>query len=150
MKSLPPALLGHVKQENTWILTVDILEKMFTNLDQLDNAGHKFSDFVVFFEPPALDERIYNQFAYFSVCSNPTLLIDQWLLKYPDFWQKVIIPKKLKWEIRDKLDQRNISERILFPGMAGLADWLKRYYLPTGSAKSSRFPVPLIPPKRVK
>jgi len=133
-ESLPPVLLGHVKQENTWILTVDILERMFKNLEELDGFGRKGKDFVIFFEPPAIDERIYNQYAYFSVCSNPELLIDQWLLEHPDFWQKVIIPKELKWEIRDKLDQNNISERTLFPGMSGLADWLKRYYLPTGSA----------------
>lgn len=134
-QSLPPILLGHVTDENTWILTVDILEKMFESIKQLDHIGHEKGDFVIFFEPPALDERIYNQFAYFSICSRPTLLIDDWLSKNPDFWQKVIIPKELKWELRDKLDQRNISERTLFPGMAGLANWLKRYYLPTGSSK---------------
>ncbi len=128
---LPPVLFGHAKDKNTWILTVEILEVMFKDLNGLDNEGKKIGDFVVFFEPPTLDDRILNQFAYFSACSRPDMLLNEWVKDKPELWQKVIIPKELKWEIRDKLDQRNISERILFPGLGGLAEWLKRYYLPT-------------------
>lgn len=137
-ESLPPVLFGRAKQDNTWILTVEILQTMFNGLERLDEKGHTHGDFILFFEPPTLDDRIYNQFAYFSACSRPDMLLDEWLLTRPDMWQKVIIPKELKWELRDKLDQRNISERILFPGMGGLADWLKRYYKPTGSSAGKK------------
>jgi len=33
----------------------------------------------LFFEPPTIDDRIINQFAYFSVLSNPQLSMDDWL-----------------------------------------------------------------------
>ncbi len=53
-----------------------------------------------------------------------------WLAAHPSIWRKIIIPAELKWEIRDKLDQANITERVLFPGLDGLTSWLKRHYSP--------------------
>ena len=44
---------------------------------------------------------------------------------------KIVIPAALKSEIRDKLDQSNITERVLMPGLDGLCSWLKRHYKPT-------------------
>ncbi len=131
---IPDKLRKIIDKEKTSLLTVDLLGKAYKNLNDLDGAHFGDDGFFVFFEPPSIDARIFNQFAYFSVASSPNLKLDDWLSKRPDLWQKIIFPKELKWEIRDKLDQNNVSERILFPGLGGIADWLSRYYLPTGSA----------------
>ena len=91
-------------------------------------------DFVLFFEPPSLDPRIVNQVALFSYTSPLTLRLDLWLqdqlVQQPNICKKILIPAALKWEIRDKLDQANINERVLFPGLDGLSSWLKRWYSP--------------------
>ena len=76
----------------------------------------------------AFDDRIVNQFALFSVMSKPTATLDEWLPNHPEIWRQVVMPAELKWEIRDKLDQANITERVLFPGLDGLSRWLKRQY----------------------
>ena len=56
--------------------------------------------------------------------------MDAWLESHPQAWRKIIVPAELKWEIRDKLDQANITERVLYPVLDGLSRWLKRYYTP--------------------
>jgi hypothetical protein len=84
----------------------------------------------VFLEPPSIDDRIVNQFALFSLMSTPTQAMDIWLAAHADVSRKIIIPASLKWEVRDKLDQAGITERVLFPGLDGLTTWLTRYYTP--------------------
>ena len=57
-------------------------------------------------------------------------VFEEWLNQHHIAFKKVIIPAALKWEVRDKLDQANITERVLFPGLDGLSTWLKRHYSP--------------------
>jgi hypothetical protein len=132
---LPKLLLDPLQEEGAAIFTVEMLDRGAPQLRDLDNMSSKSADYLIFFEPPSIDDRIINQFGYFSVMTNPRLSVDAWLNqanvgKRVQRWNKVIIPKELKWEIRDKLDQMNISERVLFPGLDGLTAWLKRNYSP--------------------
>jgi hypothetical protein len=62
--------------------------------------------------------------------STAAARLDDWLLHHPDLVRRVIVPRDLKWEVRDKLDQNNITERVLFPGLDGLSRVLKRIYTP--------------------
>jgi hypothetical protein len=86
--------------------------------------------FALFFEPPTLDERIANQAAVSSLIADPTCHMHDWLDAHPGTCRAWRIPAALKTEIRDRLDQANVNERVLMPGLDGLAAWLRRYYSP--------------------
>jgi hypothetical protein len=93
--------------------------------------------FVAFLEPPTMDVRILNQFALFSLMPGPSGQLEAWVQAHPGLTRVVTVAARLKWEIRDKLDQANINERTLFPGLDGLSLWLTRYYAERAKVKEA-------------
>jgi len=129
---LPQTLRKVLSQERSNAFTVEMLERAAASLSALEKLSRR--DFAVFLEPPSLDQRIANQFSIFSMMSSPLARLDEWLRKeHGNLVRRILIPAELKWEARDKLDQANITERVLFPGLDGLARWLTRHYTPRGS-----------------
>jgi hypothetical protein len=126
-KLLPVRLRQLLDAEQSEALTVDMLRE-FETLNAFDRLGR--SPFVVFVEPPTVHPRLAAQHALFSLMPSPTAHLDRWLMRHPDVYRRVVVPASLKWEIRDKLDQANITERVLHGGLDGLARWLARYYRP--------------------
>jgi hypothetical protein len=124
--SLPPALRTILEQNDVNLFTTELLGGAARTLEEFDALAS--SDFVLFFEPPSLDERIVNQFALFSLPSSARLSLEELLTQREGAHRRIILPASLKWEVRDKLDQANITERVLFPGLDGLSQWLKRYF----------------------
>lgn len=124
---LPARVKRLMRSERSDTVTVDML-RTFGSLDRFDRLSR--TPFVVFFDPPSLDQRLVNQSALFSLMSRPDASLDRWLASHRKLARKIVVPATLKWEIRDKLDQANVTERVLFPGLEGLSRWLTRYYWP--------------------
>ncbi|MGI5862904.1 MAG: FRG domain-containing protein [Myxococcales bacterium] len=135
---LPPRLRRKLAQEDATTFTVEMLRDVAPSLRELERLSRQ--EFVIFFEPPSLDERIVNQFALFSVLSNPARAFDEWLAGRPELYRRIVIAAELKPEARDKLDQANITERVLFPGLDGLSAWLRRHYSPSPVKRRARQP----------
>lgn len=128
---LPPALREEITAQGAGLFTTEMLSSIALTLADFD--GHRDAEghgVPLFFEPPSLDERIINQSAVFSALSDPTASLGDWLEPHPQLVRTVVFPAALKWRIRDHLDQATMNERILFPGLDGLALWLTRYYGP--------------------
>jgi len=133
---LPNSLRQQLIKQNTLSFTSIELKKHIGNsIEEIDNFSVKNGDALLFFEPPSIDDRIVNQFALFSFMLNPNSNKLKWLEQFPDLYFKIIIPDSLKWEIRDKLDQSNITERIIYPGLDGISKWLGRWYREKNESK---------------
>ena len=146
---LPDTLTEMLEEEQSQTLTLDMLAR-FDTIEEFDDLAEE--PFVVFVEPPSLDVRMLNQFALFSLMPGPDAQLQPWIAEHRDLAHAVVVPAELKWEIRDKLDQANINERTLFPGLDGLSRWLARYYLPRyattrrGDGRRRSDPDPALPP----
>jgi hypothetical protein len=125
---LPAPLRELAEREGGDVFTAEMLDGVADSLDKLERLDA--NDFVVFLEPPSLNIRIANQFALFSLMSRPHGCLDSWLAAHEGLARRIVIPAALKWEVRDKLDQAGITERMLYPGLDGLGRWLSRYYRP--------------------
>jgi hypothetical protein len=113
-------------EEGSFTFTMYTLNRFWGTLEELTDQQHP--DVLIFFEPPSFDDRIANQFALLSTTRNPRTITSDWLEQHPQLYRKIIIPRELKWEFRDRLDQLNITERITYPGLEGLTRWLRRTY----------------------
>ena len=146
---LPEPLRAILADESVDVFSAEMLGRAATRLSDFDRLANDPAlfrrpgsdaanaeapaephEFVAFFEPPSMDDRIVNQYALLSMTSSPTMQLDRWLAAHEGWCTQIVIPADLKWEVRDKLDQANITERVLFPGLDGLSEWLKRYYTP--------------------
>jgi hypothetical protein len=125
---LPERLRGVLRDEGANVFTTELLTAAAPELRDLERLAD--DDFVLFVEPPSFDARIVNQYALFSLLSRPEAELDGWLDSHPELVRRFVVPAALKAEARDKLDQANVTERVLFPGLDGLSRWLTRYYAP--------------------
>jgi len=125
-QELPDELSAVLTREGADVFTTEMLDEVAPNVADLEGHG----DFVLFFEPPSFDDRIVNQYALFSLPARAGTSFEAWVAAHPELVRRIVVPAELKWEIRDKLDLANVTERVLFPGLDGLSRWLRRYYLP--------------------
>jgi hypothetical protein len=120
--------------ELSWVFDPKQMEAGFQDLSALNrslqyNPNYKL---MLLWEPPSLDARIANQSGLLSLMNgaleSQNKFLDHSSKNYPDLIFRINVDASAKPEIRDMLDQNNISERTLFPGLPGLCSWLKRYY----------------------
>lgn len=125
-QSLPARLKDVLDREASDVFTPEMLADAVASLDDLRRIGDEPA--LLFLEPPSLDQRIVTQYALFSLLTHAEADMQAWVERHPDLCTRVVIPARSKWEIRDKLDQANVNERVLYPGLDGLCRWLRRYY----------------------
>jgi len=125
---LPQRYKDVLVQHSAVSFTIEMLEYMSISIDDYNKDMANLS--VVFLEPPSIDDRITNQFSHFVILPNELDPMDDFLdnLAIDKAVYKFIIPRDTKPYFRKQLDTMNITERILFPGLDGIAAYLKRRY----------------------
>ena len=123
---LPGKYQSKRRANKSTAFTVNMLYEVAPTLRQYDDdMGDRA---MVVIEPPSIDPRIINQYSFFSVIPSGMEDIEGFLYRNTSHTVKYIIGRELRWRIRDMLDQLNINERIVYPGLDGLSTWLARYY----------------------
>ena len=126
MKNLLPKKYQYkLRENNALVFTADMLNQL-GNLKSYDDDMKNQS--MVLIEPPSIDQRIINQYSIITAIPMVFKAIEDFLDKITENTIKYVISKDIKWRVRDMLDQININERIMFPGLDGLSMWLKRHY----------------------
>ena len=128
---VPPKLGDPLRSPRAAVYDVRLLDREFPSLARFDKLP---GEACVFFEPPSIEARIASQFGILSAMNGPHVSHHDYFAREaaqrPNLVHKIVITAAAKPQVRDMLDQNNINERMLFPGMPGLCDWLKRHYGP--------------------
>ncbi|MGA2985686.1 MAG: FRG domain-containing protein [Terriglobia bacterium] len=111
---LPNQLRERLNELRVEVFTATELAEQAESLEKLESLST--ADFMVFFEPPSIDQRIANQYAVLSTMSRAETIPDTWLRNRPEVnCRRIVIPRHLKPEVRERLDIMNMTERVFFP-----------------------------------
>ena len=123
---LPESYQDVIRKNVSSVFSVDMLTQVTNSLDQYDrDMGDKS---MVVIEPPSINSRIVNQYSFFSIIPTEMTDVEKFLDENTQNTVMYVIDKNLRWRVRDMLDQLNISERIVYPGLDGLSKWIARHY----------------------
>jgi len=123
---LPDKYEEQLKNNDAYLFTMDMMKGIADDIDTYDKDMQDKS--MVLIEPPSIDQRIINQYSYFSIIPDAIVDIEEFLETHTQNTVRFIIDKNIRWRIRDMLDQMNMNERILSPGLDGVSQWIRRHY----------------------
>ena len=123
---LPNRYQDIVNRKQSTIFSVDMLLEAADSLTEYDSDMGDHA--MVIIEPPSINQRIVNQYSFFSIVPMDMPDIEKFLDTHTNNTIKYIIRADLRWRVRDMLDQLNMSERIVYPGLDGLSKWIARHY----------------------
>ena len=88
---LPESLRTVLGDEGANVFTAEMLDRAAQNRRELDHLAED-DDFVLFLEPPSLDDRIVNQYALFSLMSSAEASLDEWGEQHEGLVRKLVVP----------------------------------------------------------
>ena len=123
---LPPRYQEIMEANKAEVFSVEMLGRAAADIAAYDrDMGDRA---MVVIEPPSIDSRIVNQYSFFSVIPMDMEDVEGFLDRYTCNTVKYVIDRRLRWRVRDMLDQLNMSERLVYPGLDGLSRWIARHY----------------------
>ena len=125
-QKLPEKYKEALKQRNTFIFSFKLLAELAKTIQEYDKDMK--SDSLLMVEPPSIDQRIVGQYSFFTVLPTGINDLEKFLNENTEHTVKYVISRNLRWDLRDILDQLNMNERTVYPGIDGIAAWIARHY----------------------
>ena len=123
---LPEKYQRVMAREQVTVFSLKMLQETCSGPREYDRDMRDGAMLIV--EPPSIEQRIINQYSFFSIVPSGMDDVVGFLNERTEKTVRYIIRKEVRWQVRDLLDQLNISERIVYPGLDGLSQWLARHY----------------------
>jgi hypothetical protein len=113
-------------------LAIEDVERCFGGAPPFDAPPDRGQQkpFACLLEPPTLEPRIAAQSGSFTVCSDTSCSLDEFLARHgiAGALTRFLIPAEHVPLVRDQLDMLGVDERRLFPDLGGIAATIRRYY----------------------
>jgi hypothetical protein len=129
-KMLPDKYQEIMEREQTTVFSLKMLQEACKDPDEYDRDMRGKTMLIV--EPPSIEQRIINQYSFFSVIPSDMEDVADFMNTHTSNTVRYVIKKEIRWRVRDLLDQLNMSERIVYPGLDGISKWLARHYYVKG------------------